>query len=216
MEEPGAAPTCQPCDADCSRQYRDEAERVASSLVIQADDLQTSLSQVIVAMITSNVARAGHPSRVVIRRTTCQGRQSGLLTDSVVMTDNLATILELAIDRVKRSQHRQRLSGSGVRTAERVKALSTLIISAISALSAAQRFTVLFSAGMEQRIGWCDPFHATTIPSAAQAYQRIGRRDRSQSDRAAFLGAHVPKDWVVNAAQRARAAWSPIDGRRAF
>jgi mRNA interferase MazF len=78
-------------------------------LVIQADDLQTSLSQVIVAMITSNVARAGHPSRVVIRRTTCQGRQSGLLTDSVVMTDNLATILELAIDRVKRSQHRQRL-----------------------------------------------------------------------------------------------------------
>jgi mRNA interferase MazF len=74
--------------------------KMRPAVVIQADDLGTSLSQVIVAMITSNVARAGHPSRVVIRRTTRQGRQSGLLTDSVVMTDNLATILDLAIDRV--------------------------------------------------------------------------------------------------------------------
>src|SRR5215211_1167025 len=74
--------------------------KMRPALVIQADDLQTGLSQVIVAMITSNMARGGHPSRVTIRRTTRQGRQSGLLTDSVVMTDNLATILELAIDRV--------------------------------------------------------------------------------------------------------------------
>jgi mRNA interferase MazF len=70
------------------------------ALMIQADDVQTGLSQVIVAMITSNMARAGHPSRVVIRRTTRQGRQSGLLADSVIMTDNLATILDSAIDRV--------------------------------------------------------------------------------------------------------------------
>jgi mRNA interferase MazF len=70
------------------------------ALVIQANDLQTGLSQVIVAMITSNVARATHPSRVFIRRSTRAGRQSGLLTDSVVMTDNLATIVESAIDRV--------------------------------------------------------------------------------------------------------------------
>jgi mRNA interferase MazF len=55
---------------------------------------------VIVAMITSNVARAGHPSRILIQRATPIGRQSGLLTDSVVMTDNLATILDAAIDRV--------------------------------------------------------------------------------------------------------------------
>jgi mRNA interferase MazF len=70
------------------------------ALVIQANDLQTGLSQVIVAMITSNVARAGHPCRILIRRTTRTGRQSGLLTDSVVMTDNLATIFESAVDRV--------------------------------------------------------------------------------------------------------------------
>jgi mRNA interferase MazF len=70
------------------------------ALVIQTNDLQTGLPQVIVAMITSNVARAAHPSRILIRRTTRIGHQSGLLTDSVVMTDNLATILETAIDRV--------------------------------------------------------------------------------------------------------------------
>ncbi len=70
------------------------------ALIIQADNLQTGLPQVIVAMITSRLERAGHPSRRIIRRTTTEGRQSGLLTDSLVMTDNLATITETAIDRV--------------------------------------------------------------------------------------------------------------------
>lgn len=56
-------------------------------LVVQADDLGTGLSQVIVAMITSNLSRAGHASRVKVLRAAAEGRQSGLLTDSVVMTD---------------------------------------------------------------------------------------------------------------------------------
>jgi mRNA-degrading endonuclease toxin of MazEF toxin-antitoxin module len=37
------------------------------ALVVQADRLGTDLPQTIVAMITSNMARAGHPSRVVVR-----------------------------------------------------------------------------------------------------------------------------------------------------
>ena len=68
-------------------------------LIVQADNLQTGLSQVIVAMITSQMFRADHPSRVTILLSTPEGQQSGLLTDSVVMTDNLATIVESAIDR---------------------------------------------------------------------------------------------------------------------
>jgi len=36
------------------------------ALVVQADDLQTGLSQIIVAMVTSNMSRARHPSRVAI------------------------------------------------------------------------------------------------------------------------------------------------------
>jgi len=51
-------------------------------------------------MITSNLARAGHPSRVAVTQSSPESRQMGLRTDSVVMTDNLATILETEIDRV--------------------------------------------------------------------------------------------------------------------
>lgn len=69
-------------------------------LVVQANNLQTCLSQVVVAMITSKLFRAGHPSRVTVICSTPVGRQSGLLTDSVVMTDSLATVSERAIDRV--------------------------------------------------------------------------------------------------------------------
>ena len=69
-------------------------------LVVQADDLQTSLPQVIVAMITTRLFRANHPSRVTVLLATPEGARSGLLTDSVVMTDNLATIADVAIDRV--------------------------------------------------------------------------------------------------------------------
>ena len=69
------------------------------TLVIQANNLQTGLPQTIVAMITSKLIRANHPSRVLIRLATPAGRQSGLLGDSVVMTDNLATVAQTAIDR---------------------------------------------------------------------------------------------------------------------
>jgi len=69
-------------------------------LVAQADDLQTGLPQVLVAMITGRMFRANHPSRVVVLRQSPEGQRSGLLSDSVVMTDNLATILDSAISRV--------------------------------------------------------------------------------------------------------------------
>jgi mRNA interferase MazF len=51
-------------------------------------------------MITSNMARAGHPSRVIVRIDSESARGCGLLMDSVIMTDNLATILNSEIDRV--------------------------------------------------------------------------------------------------------------------
>ena len=70
------------------------------ALVVQADHLQTGLPQVIVAMISSQLSRANHPSRVTVLRASPEGQQSGLLTDSVVMTDNLATIAEPAVYRV--------------------------------------------------------------------------------------------------------------------
>ena len=68
-------------------------------LILQADKLNTGLKQVIVAMVTSNLSRAGHPSRVLVERQTVIGQKSGLITDSVIMTDNLATITTAAIDK---------------------------------------------------------------------------------------------------------------------
>jgi mRNA interferase MazF len=70
------------------------------ALIVQADNLQTGLPQVIVAMITSQMFRAGHPSRVTILLSSPEGQQSRLLADSVVMADNLATITLSAIYQV--------------------------------------------------------------------------------------------------------------------
>jgi mRNA interferase MazF len=69
------------------------------ALVVQADNLQTNLSQLILAMISSNLARSGHSSRVAVTKSSPEGQSMGLKTDSVIMTDNLATVLEGEIDR---------------------------------------------------------------------------------------------------------------------
>ena len=69
------------------------------ALVIQANDVPTALPQRIVACITSNLGRTG-PTRVVVRRASVGGSAMGLLTDSCVMTDNLATVLDRDVERV--------------------------------------------------------------------------------------------------------------------
>ena len=67
------------------------------ALVVQAENLDTGLPQVVIAMITSNLDRRGHPSRVFVALNSPAAKGSGLLTDSVIMTDNLATALNNAI-----------------------------------------------------------------------------------------------------------------------
>jgi mRNA interferase MazF len=74
--------------------------KVRPALIVQADNLNTGLPQLVVAMISSKTMRGNHPSRVLIPLATSEGRQSGLLVDSVVMTDNLATVTLNAIPRV--------------------------------------------------------------------------------------------------------------------
>lgn len=83
--------------------YPDSNLRTAKSrpaLIVQADNLKTGLPQVIVAMITSNMIRSNHLSRVTVQLATDIGKRSGLLSDSVVMTDNLATLENTEIYRV--------------------------------------------------------------------------------------------------------------------
>lgn len=73
--------------------------KLRPAVVIQAENLNTGLPQVILAMVTSRVDRAGHPSRVLLSRRDPTWLKSELLKDSVVMTDNLATVHEVEIDR---------------------------------------------------------------------------------------------------------------------
>ena len=73
--------------------------KLRPALVVQANDLNTGLHQVLVAMITSKLMRAKHPSRIFVSRAT-SGRDTGLLVDSVVMTDNVATVSLNAVSRV--------------------------------------------------------------------------------------------------------------------
>lgn len=70
------------------------------ALVVQADLLGTGLAQVVLVMITSNLTRAGHRSRVLVTQSSPEGQAAGLTSDSVVMTDNIATVLDKAIERV--------------------------------------------------------------------------------------------------------------------
>ena len=95
-------PSYKRCDVILSR-FSDSnlyTAKLRPGLIVQAGDLQTNLPQLVVAMITSNMSRADHPSRVTILGSTPEGQRSGLIMDSVVMTDNLATVVESTIERV--------------------------------------------------------------------------------------------------------------------
>jgi mRNA interferase MazF len=70
------------------------------ALVIQEDNLNTGLPQTILAMISSNMNRANHPSRIYVALQSSQGIASGLRLDSIIMTDNLVTVLDSEIDSV--------------------------------------------------------------------------------------------------------------------
>lgn len=73
--------------------------RPRPAIVVMANDLRTGLSQTMVAMITTNLSRGGHPSRVVVAGSSLEALAMGLSSASVIMTDNLATVLHANIHR---------------------------------------------------------------------------------------------------------------------
>lgn len=77
-------------------------------VVIQNDDDNQKLANTVVAQITTNLARVGDKSHVLIEVASADGRQSGLIHDSVISCNNLATINE------NRIQHRIGILGPTV------------------------------------------------------------------------------------------------------
>jgi mRNA interferase MazF len=70
------------------------------ALVLQRDNLNSELAQTIIAMISTNLARRRHPSRNFVTARSVEGQVAGLRLDSVIMTDNLATVLDSEIDSI--------------------------------------------------------------------------------------------------------------------
>ena len=69
-------------------------------LVVQNDIDNARLSNTVVAQITSNLRAASEPTQLLIEVTAPEGLQSGLLHDSLVSCNNLATIEQGLIDRI--------------------------------------------------------------------------------------------------------------------
>ena len=68
-------------------------------VVVQADALNRSIGNVVVAQVTGNTRRAGHVSQLLVDVTTPEGRATGLLTNSAVTAENLSTLAQSCIVR---------------------------------------------------------------------------------------------------------------------
>jgi mRNA interferase MazF len=66
--------------------------KVRPVLVVQADVYNRKMANTIVAMITTNLARASEPTHLLIDIATAEGSRSGLLHTSVVNCNTLTTV----------------------------------------------------------------------------------------------------------------------------
>jgi len=69
------------------------------ALIVQADNIETEIHQKVVAMMTSNLWRKG-TTRLHVRAQSETVEAMGIKIDSVVVCDNLATVLTAQIDEV--------------------------------------------------------------------------------------------------------------------
>lgn len=70
------------------------------ALVVQCDRDNARMQNTIIAQITTNLRRAAEPTHLLIEAASPEGQQAGLLHDSVISCNNLATLREDRIDRV--------------------------------------------------------------------------------------------------------------------
>lgn len=68
-------------------------------LIVQNDTDNQRLTNTIVVQITSNLSAAAVPTQVLVEVATAEGQQSGLLHNSLVSCNNLATIEQARIHR---------------------------------------------------------------------------------------------------------------------
>lgn len=69
------------------------------ALIVQDESVPVDHPQRVVACITSRTHRHG-PTKLYVSKSSTVGNEMGLLADSVIVIDNLATLPDSAIDRV--------------------------------------------------------------------------------------------------------------------
>ena len=74
--------------------------KLRPALIVQNDQNNQRMTNVIVAAITSTTHRSGEATQRFIEVATPAGQQSGLVKDSVVTCENLATITQGRVTRV--------------------------------------------------------------------------------------------------------------------
>jgi mRNA interferase MazF len=68
-------------------------------IVVQDETVPTGFDQQVVAQVSSNLARTG-PTRVRIDKDTEDGQRMGIVSDSMVITDKIATVDSKAVEKV--------------------------------------------------------------------------------------------------------------------
>jgi mRNA interferase MazF len=87
-------------------------KKVRPVLVVQADVYNHKMTNTVVAMITTNLARAHEPTHLVIDMTAPEGKQSGLLHTSIVNCNTLTTVRQHDVLRILGTLPRQSCCGS--------------------------------------------------------------------------------------------------------
>ena len=82
--------------------FADQPDRLKlrPALLVQRDGLELDVETLVVVAITSRRHRAGVATRLAVAADSAEGRAMGLVVDSVIMTDRLATIDRADIVRV--------------------------------------------------------------------------------------------------------------------
>ncbi len=70
------------------------------AVVIQNDRDNARMRNTIISQITTNLQRAAEPTHLSVAAASREGREMGLLHDSVISCNNVATVREDRIDRV--------------------------------------------------------------------------------------------------------------------
>ena len=70
------------------------------TLVVQCDRDNMRMRSTVVAQISTNVRRANEPTHLLLRKASPEGQAAGILHDSVVSCNNLATITDERIEKV--------------------------------------------------------------------------------------------------------------------